>query len=549
MLNKLSLLLVALCFIKIGHTQQKKVSEKPKLVIQIVVEQMRYDIIQRYWERFSDKGFKRLIDEGAFCENAYYDYMLTESAPGYATIATGSNPAEHGIVSDDWYTRLKDEDQNCTADPKLENSSEVFNRNKFSPNLLIGSTLGDELRVSNYKKSKVISISINNIASVLTAGHIANAAYWMDDNTANWTSSSFYMDSLPGWVNGFNEKQLVPLYLSREWKTVKPIGSYRQSLADNNSYETGFSNKQRTFPYNLSQLSLTEGAKVIKYTPYGNSYTTSFAIAAIIYEDLGSDEYTDLLTVSYATTGYITNIFGLRSVELEDIYLRLDKEIEHLLNVIDDRFGKENVLVVITSDKGASDNADFYKEIGMPTGKFDSDRAVLLLESYLKAVYGRSKWVKHYSDKQIYLNQFLIDASRLPLSDVQLKAAQFVSQFKGVAHATTATILQTTNFTESTMRKFQNSYNLVRSGDIILSLKPGWVEERRHKSMKDIKQSSPYRYDSHVPLIFYGWEIKHKEILEPVKINDIAPTLSMFLNLSYPSGATGKPINGLLVND
>ena len=260
----------------------------------------------------------------------------------------------------------------------------------------------------------------------------------------------------------------------------------------------------------------------------------------------GKDKFTDLLTISYATTAYVINLFGVRSIELEDVYIRLDKEIEHLLNVIDDRFGKENVIVLLTSDKGASDNVDFYTEIGMPTGKFDSDRAISLLGSYLKAVYGRSGLVMHYSDKQIYLNQLLIDASKLSLAEVQLKAAQFMNQFKGVAHATTATILQSENFTEGTMHKFQNSYNLVRSGDIIISLKPGWVEVKRYKSENDIKQSSPYRYDSHVPLIFYGWKIKHQEILEPVQINDIAPTLSDFLKISYPSGASGKPIKGLI---
>ena len=343
MLNKLLLLIFFLFISQLALTQQNELVDKPKLVIQIIVEQMRYDILQRYWERFSEKGFKRLIKNGTFCKNAYYDFMLTESAPGYATISTGANPSEHGIVSDDWYVMLRNKEQNCTAAPKLVDRNEVFDRNKFSPKQLIGSTLGDELRISNYKRSKVVSISINNHASVLTAGYMPSAAYWMDENTAYWTSSSHYMDSLPPWVNNFNQKQLVQLYLSREWNTIKPIGSYQKSLADNNSYEIGFSNNQKTFPYNLNRLSLIEGAKIIKYTPFGNSYTTSFAVASMFFEELGKDKFTDLLTISYATTAYVINLFGVRSIELEDVYIRLDKEIEHLLNVIDDRFGKENV--------------------------------------------------------------------------------------------------------------------------------------------------------------------------------------------------------------
>ncbi len=546
MFKKFVLVLSIVAYYYSGVSQEKTMSEKPKLVVQLVVEQMRYDLLRRYWDRFSEKGFKKLVNEGAFCKDAYYDYMVTESAPGYATIATGANPSEHGIVSNDWYVRLRNATQFCVDDPKLYDRFSNFDENKYSPKQIIGSTFGDELRTSNYKRSKVISISIKNYASVLSGGYLANAAYWMDENTADWVSSAYYMDSLPRWVRDFNKKNLVSLYLSREWNTLNPIGSYQQSLADNNSYEAGFSNHQRTFPYNLKLLSLTEGSKVIKYTPYGNTYAASLAVAAIIFEELGKDSYPDLLTLSFATTGYVTDLFGVRSVELEDVYLRLDKEISHLLNVLEDRVGKENVIVVLTSDRGVSDHPDFNREIGVPTGEFDSQKAVFLLNSYLKAVYGRSSWVKHYSDKQIYLNQLLIDASKLSLPDVQLKCAQFMSEFNGVANATTGSVLQTNSFTEGTMRKYLNSYSLVRSGDIIFSLKPGWVEKKKYFSKNSIQQSSPYRYDSHVPLILYGWKIKHTEILEPVHMNDIAPTLCDFLKISYPSGTTGKLIKGLV---
>jgi predicted AlkP superfamily pyrophosphatase or phosphodiesterase len=549
MFRKFALSIITLFYLSSGLSQQKKIPEKPKLVVQVVVEQMRYELLQRYWDRFSDKGFKKLVNEGAFCKDACYDYLVTESAPGYATIATGSNPSEHGIVSNNWYIRLRNATQFCVDDPKLDNRYSVFDENKYSPKQIIGSTFGDELRASNFKRSKVISISIKNYASVLSGGYLANAAYWMDENTADWVSSVYYMDSLPRWVRDFNKKALVPLYLSREWNTLNPIGSYQQSLADNNSYETGFSNHQRTFPYNLKQLSSTEGSKVIKYTPYGNSYTASLAVAAIIFEELGKDSYPDLLTISFATTGYVTDLFGVRSVELEDVYLRLDKEISHLLNVLDDRVGKENVIVVLTSDRGVSDHPDFNKEIGMPAGEFDPQKAVFLLNSYLKAIYGRTGWVKHYSNKQIYLDQLLIDASKLSLADVQLKAAQFMSEFNGVANATTGSVLQTNSFLEGTMRKFMNNYSIVRSGDVLLSLKPGWVEKKQYSSKNSIQQSSPYRYDSHVPLIFYGWKIKHTEILESVHMNDIAPTLSDFLKITYPSGASGKLIKGLIESD
>ncbi|MBN1253055.1 MAG: alkaline phosphatase family protein, partial [Bacteroidales bacterium] len=474
-------------------------------------------------------------------------YLITESAPGYATISTGTTPSNHGIVSDYWFQRLKDYKQFCIEDNNLKNSISNFNNNKYSPKQLIGSTLGDELRLSNYKKSKVIGISIKNYAAILSSGHLANAAYWMDDETGKWTSSSYYLDSLPDWVVNFNDKKFTEIYLAKQWNTFLPIKEYRESLADNNSYEKGFKNLQKTFPYELLELSKKEGVGVIKYTPYGNTYTKDFALSAIVNEELGKDEYTDLITISFAASGYVNQIFGIRSVELQDIYLRLDKDIEHLLSFVDEQLSKEDVLIVLTSDRGSIDNPDFSKEVGMPTGRFNSEQAISVLESYLKAIYGRANWIKSYNNRQIYLNQILIDASKLQLSEVQLKAAQFMNQFKGVANATTATILQTTNFTSSILHKFQNSYNMERSGDVLINLEPGWIEENnKHVSFEYYKQSSPYKYDSHVPLIWYGWKINRGEILKPVNISDIVPTISNFLNLAYPSGSTGKPIENLV---
>ena len=544
---KISILIVIISNLNNIKAQHKLAPEKPKLVVSIVIEQMRYDLLQRYWPKFSNEGFKKLVNEGTLCKNAFYDYLITESAPGYATIATGTTPSNHGIVSDYWYDRLKNEKRYCVEDKKLANSLPHFDNHKYSPHLLIGSTLGDEIRMSNYKQSKVISVSLKDYAAVLSSGHLANQAYWFDDKTAYWTSSVFYTDSLSDWVNEFNEKKITDIYLSRQWNTLLPIKEYKESLADNNSYEEGFLNNQQTFPYNLTALAQIYGKKIIKYTPYGNTYTKDFSIAAIVNENLGKDDYTDLLTVGFSTTSYVNELFGIRSVELEDIYLQLDKDISHFLHFLDDFVGRENILVVLTSDRGASDNQKYYEEIGMPTGKFNSDKSISVLESYLKAIYGRANWVKGYYDRQVYFNQLLIDASKIPLDEIQLKAAQFLVQFKGVANATTASILQSTNFTDGVLHKFKNSYNLERSGDILISLEPGWIEENNRKeNIAYFKQSSPYRYDAHVPIIWYGWKINHKEILKPVNISDIAPSISNLLNIAYPSGATGKPIEGLV---
>ncbi|MFN8258600.1 MAG: alkaline phosphatase family protein [Bacteroidales bacterium] len=524
---------------------QKLIPGQPKLVIQVVIENMRYDFIDKFRDKFSDKGFNRLLNEGSFCSNAFYDYMYTGSAQGYTTLSTGTNPSDHGIVSDLWYNRLSGKEQYCITDPEVKTGTSL-SMNKFSPKNIIGSTLGDELKLSNYKQSKVISVSLKNYAAVLTSGMLANAAYWFDDKTGYWTSGSFYMDTLPKWVNDFNKKEFVDLYLQREWNTTLKLSSYTESLADNNSYETGFSGNKRTFPYQLQHIKESEGLSVIKYTPFGNTITLDFSISAIINEQLGKGKFPDLITISFSIPAYVTELFGIHSIELEDIYLRLDNDIAHLLEFIDDYLGKENVLVVLTSDRGAADNPDYLKEIGMPVGTFNPELAMSLTDSYLKATYGQSGWIKKYYDNQVYLSQYLLDVTKVPAGEIQLKAAQFINQFKGIAKATTATILQSADSSSGMLKKFRNSFNELRSGDILLCFEPGWMEENKKESGHYLYHGSPYRYDAHVPLFFYGWNLKKDEITEAVPINNVAPTIARILGIAFPSGANGNPVKEII---
>jgi hypothetical protein len=521
-------------------------TDRPVLVIQVVVEQMRYDMIERYWNSFTHKGFRRMFFEGAFCRNASYDYLVTESAPGYATLVSGNNPAGHGIISDTWYARLKDKDMYCVSDPELAEKPGIPSKNKYSPTHLIGSTLGDELRMSNYKQSQVISISDKPYASILSSGHIGNAAYWIDSESGQWTTSPYYMDKLPDWVEEFNRKELNQLYLSRDWTLLKPEGSYKESLPDNNSYEKGFGNKQRTFPYKLSELKSTDGASVITSTPFGNTYTLDFAMATILNEKLGMDQFPDLLTISFGAAANVCDLFGINSMELQDIYLRLDKDLAHLLEFIDEKFGRDNVLIVLTSDRGAPESNEFLDDIGMPTGKFYANQAISLLESYLKALYGFTGWVKKYSDRQVYLNDLVLDASKTVPGEIAMKAAQFLVQFQAVAVATTGVVMQSTNFTDGDLAKFQKNYNMERSGDILISLKPGFVEVSPILNRNLNEEYSPYRYNSHIPLVFYGSKIKKKEVLSPVSITDVAPTISKILGIGFPSGTKGRILEDIL---
>jgi hypothetical protein len=523
-------------------------SEKPKLIVGIIVEQMRHDYINKYWDKFGDGGFKRLLNEGTYCKNANFNYLFTQTGVGHATIATGTTPSYHGIVSDEWYIRLKDKIVDCVADEKEKTVGGSYEAGRMSPRQLLTTTIGDEIRLANFSKSKVIGISLQAKSAILSTGQTANAAYWFDDETGNWVTSSFYMQDLPAWAKTFNEKKFGDLYMARKWEPKFPMSDYaNRCLPDGNKYDTGIEGR-KTFPYNLAEMGMILDNKkkkkynLLKYTPFGNTYTKDFAIAAIVNDSLGKDDHTDLLTVSFSATEFIGQNFGPESIEVMDAYVRLDEDLEHFLNFLDQELGKQNILVYLTSDHGVSQNPDYLADKGIPVGYFSQNSALSLLKSYLNVVYGRGEWVKNYYAQQLYLNRDLIEDSKFNLADVQQKVAQFMLQFTGVANTITAATLQTAYFPDGVFSKIQKSYNQKRSGDVLINLDPGWIE----KNGTTAGHNSSYSYDTHVPLIWYGWKVKRATIFEPVDMIDIAPTISYFLNIASPNATVGKPIIGLV---
>jgi hypothetical protein len=517
--------------------------EKPKLIIGIVVSEMRYDYITRYWDKFCDGGFKRLVSGGTYCKNTHHDYLISEPGEGFATIATGAYPDVHGIVSDYWYDRLRDKIIYCVADDKVSTTGGAYEQGKFSPSMLLTSTLSDQARVAGQFKQKVISVSMDPRAAVISGGHTANAAYWFDTEKGNWISSSYYLDSLPDWVNVFNSKAFADLYLQRLWDPLLPVSSYTESLADDNKYETGFSG-QIVFPYDLNKMSLTRKNErnfdILRSTPYGNTLTKDFAISAIVNESLGQDDYPDWLQIGFSATGYLGNRFSSGSVEIEDAYLRLDKDLEHFFNFIDEQVGMKNVLIYLTADNAMADDPAFLQDQGLPVGYFNYNNAMSLLGTYLNLIYGKGDWIKFYYAQQIYLNRDLIENSKIPLADFQEVVASFVIQFEGVSNTLTSTNLLTNNYTRGFFEKIQKSYSQKRSGDILLHLSPGWTEKGIEK-----QYASFFRYDTHVPLLWYGWRIGRSSIYRPVSVADIMPTIAVFLDIPRSGSMEGNLINEL----
>jgi predicted AlkP superfamily pyrophosphatase or phosphodiesterase len=527
-----------------AQTPSRIPSEKPKLIVCLVVDQMRYDFIHRYWDKFGEDGIKRLVMSGTFCKNAAYDYLINETAVGHATIATGALPSHHGIISNNWYDNLQEEIVYCVADDKTRTVGGKYESGQFSPRQMLASTIGDEIRLASNFKSKVIGLALDNPAAILSAGHAANYAFWYDNLTGSWISSDYYMDSLPGWVKQFNEKKLADSYLDRTWETLLPLEAYEESGSDSSEFESGLGGRH-VFPYELEKISQPRrnerDYRVLKYTPFGNVFTRDFATALVANEELGKDEYTDYLAIGFSAQEYIGKNFGSNSVEMEDAILRLDVELAHFINFVDNEVGEHNTLFILTADHGLAYQPDYLTRHKIPSGDFFSSSSLSLLESYLSAIYGRGDWVKYYYGQQIYLNRELIETSGITYQEIQDRTAQFLIQFAGVSNAVTSYTLQTSSFSDGIFHKMQNGYHQKRSGDVIINLSPGWLETDGGDSYH-----SSYLGDNHVPLIFSGWKIKRASLTRPVKMIDIAPTLSYFLEIARPNVSTGNIILELM---
>jgi len=518
--------------------------DKPKLVIGIVIEQLRYDQLEKFRDRFSENGIKRLLNEGTFFRNASYEYMLTQSAPGHATISTGTEPSYHGITSDNWYLPLKNELIYCTKDISVNPVGGSYETGLHSPVNLQASTFSDELKMATFKKSKVFAIGLKEDASIFSAGHAADGAYWYDNSTGTWMSCTYYMNALQPWVNDFNAMKFSESYLSASWNLFKPAENYADCLPDSNQYETGF-NGLNYFPYDLKKMSRKGGRNsgldfsLLRETPFGNTFTTNFAIRLIEKEELGKDDVTDFLSICFSSTDYIGHRFGPSSVEMGDAILRLDHEIETLLAYLNENIGKKNILIYFTSAHGVSEIPAVLESNRIPAGYFKQNQALQLLRSYLNAVYGEGDWVKGYSERQVFLNRTLIEDARIPLEEIQKKVARFLIQFTGVASAYPYSAFEANDFGNGNLRRIINNFSPQRSGDVIVILNPGWVEKETEQLTN---HNSPYEYDSHVPLIWYGWTVNRASVTRKVNITDISATLSTLCKVPFPNACTGEPM-------
>jgi predicted AlkP superfamily pyrophosphatase or phosphodiesterase len=516
---------------------------RPKLVVGIMVDQMRWDYLYRFNDRFATNGgFKRMLQEGFSCENTFIPYTPTVTACGHTCVYTGSVPSIHGITGNSWWDSELQRTVYCAEDKSVNTVGSNSTAGKMSPRNMLTTTICDELRLATNFKSKVIGVAFKDRGSILPAGHSANAAYWYDTKNGNWITSTYYMQELPKWVTQFNNKKLADTFYTKGWNTLYPINTYTQSTADLKTYEgKPFGADQTAFPYNFNK-SIGTNYSTIYTTPYGSSFTLEMAKAAIEGEALGQDAVTDFLAVSFSSPDAIGHVFGPNSIETEDAYLRLDKDMGALLDYLDKKVGKNQYTVFLTADHGVAHIPGFLKENKLPGGLMADDFFLKELNSQLKEQFGIEKGIVSLYNYQVHLNHLLIDSLKADEEAISKHIIKYFMKQDCVAQVIEIDELMEAPLNNQLKQMLANGYFPKRSGDIQIILKPGYIDGGATGTTHGLWNP----YDSHIPLLWYGYGIKKGKLNRETYMTDIAPTMAALLKIQMPNGAVGKVIEEVL---
>lgn len=527
--------------ISINATAKEKNLERPKLVVGIVVDQMRWDYLYRYYERYGNDGFKRLLQEGFSCEQTMINYLPSFTAPGHSCIYTGSVPSIHGIAGNDWIDNLTGRKWYCTEDTTVTPVGGSKAAGMMSPRNLLASTITDELRLATNFQSRVFGFSLKDRGAILPAGHLANGAYWFDDSTGNFVSSSFYSAQLPAWLQEINNRKLANAYLQKGWQLMYPANTYTQSLPDNNIFEGKFSGEiapvfPHVFkaPFNYNNL---------RKIPAGNTFTFDAAKACVEGEKMGTRTSIDFLCISLSATDYIGHQFTPNSMEAEDCYLRLDKDLANFLSYLDQNVGKGNYLVFLTADHGAAHNPEYLKSISMNAGMDNETGVYAQLNTYLKQELKHDSLMMGVENYQVFLNRNKIATSGLGEELVKDKIINWFKSQPQIAYVVDMDNLNKTPLPDAIKTKIINGYNRERSGQILLIQNPGWYHGY---AATGTTHGTWNPYDTHIPLLWYGWHIAKGASNTTVYMEDITATLAALLHIQMPNGCIGKPIEAVV---
>jgi predicted AlkP superfamily pyrophosphatase or phosphodiesterase len=550
-MKKFCCLLVLACLFAGAHAQTAPARTagpaRPKLVVGIVVDQMRWDFLYRFYDRYkADGGFRRMLDKGFSCENTFIPYAPTLTACGHTCIYTGSVPAIHGITGNAWYDRLQRRSVYCTEDSSVRavGSPQEGTTGRQSPRNLLTTTIGDELKIATNFRSKVVGIGAKDRGAILPAGHSADAAYFYDGRNGNWISSTYYMQQLPGWVESFNNRKLPDAYYAKGWSTLYPINTYVQSTSDEKAYESKpFGAQAKGFPYEFQRY-IGKNYSALLYTPHGNTMTVEMAKAAIEGEGLGKDAITDLLAVSFSTPDYMGHSFGPNSIEAEDTYLRLDHDLGELFRYLDAKVGAGQYIAFLSADHGVANVPGFMKEHKLPGNPMDEAPYAAEMAPLLKQQFGSDKLIVSMYNYQVHLDHRLADSLKIDIKAVRKWIAAFLETKEAVARAFDIDEVMTEPMPKKVREMIANGHYPTRAGDVQFIIKPHWIDGGSAGTTHGLWNT----YDAHIPLLWYGWGVKQGKLNREVYMSDIAPTLAAMLKIQMPGGSVGDVIVEVMKN-
>jgi len=515
---------------------------RPKLVVGIVVDQMRWDYLYRYSDRYGSGGFRRLLNEGFTCENTYITHLPSYTAVGHSTIFTGSVPAVHGITGNDWIDQASGKSVYCVADSTVTPVGGTSPAGNMSPRNLLATTVTDELMLATNFRSKVVGVSLKDRASILPAGHTPTGAFWFDDVKGCFSTSTWYMKELPDWVAKFNAQDEPDRLVANGWSPLYPLNTYTQSTADDEPWEGLFKDeKAAVFPHDIAKY-YKEDHDNIRSSPFGNTLTLDFARAAIDGYSLGQGSATDFLTINCASTDYVGHKYGPNSIEVEDVYLRLDKDLAAFFSFLDGKVGKGNYTVFLTADHGASHAVNFLKAHHIPSGLSGIRNIIKGLNDTLSARFGVKDLVLSGTNYYVNYNLAKIRHEGLSLDSIKRVSIAFLEKAPGIQFVIDMANVAATLMPDQIREMANNGYNRKRSGSILLLPEPGWFDG----SDKGTTHGTWNPQDTHIPLVFMGWGIRHGTLYRTVHMTDIAPTVASLLHIQMPDGNIGEAIGEVI---
>jgi predicted AlkP superfamily pyrophosphatase or phosphodiesterase len=516
--------------------------DRPKLVVGIVVDQMRMEYLYRFQSDFSENGFKRIMNKGFTFHNAHYNYVPTYTAPGHATIYTGTTPSIHGIVGNEWFSRKLGKDIYCTDDASVATIGDGTKaEGEMSPKNLLTTTITDELKLGTNFKGKVIGMSLKDRGAILPAGHFANWAFWYS-KTGSFISSTFYGKQLPEWVNQFNSEKNYLKYINQGWDLLKSASTYNESDADDSPYEGKLYGVERpVFPYDLKKMYDKNDAGVLRATPYGNDILADFAKKAIENEELGKDDITDFLTVSFSSTDYVGHILGARSMELQDTYLRLDLTLADFMNYLDEKVGKGNYILFLTADHACAENGNFMHNEKYDVKNIDYKTISKSVKQFSKDTFGEDL-ILDYSNFNLFLDKNKITEKGLNFKEVRAKFIDYFMSQEQVKRVYTEEEIINSNGNDYYLNTIFNGYDVTQNGDLVILDKPGYIEY----GATGTTHGTPYAFDTHAPLLFYGWKIKKGNSYDKKYITQIAPTIAQKIGITFPNGSKCEVLSEIL---